>query len=309
MALLFFSESDRADPWRTALAQHMPELDVRIWPDVGDPAEVEFTLVWKPPAGWYRQFPNLKAILSLGAGVDHIFLDPDLPEGVPVVRMVDPGLVIGMTEYVLLHVLRYHRDVPAYEALQRQARWEQIPQTLPGNRRVGIMGIGVLGGDAAAKLVALGFDVAGWSRTPKTLPGVTTFDGAAGLKEFLARTEILVCLLPLTPDTEGILNADLLGQLPRGACLINAARGGHLVDDALIGALDSGHLAGATLDVFHQEPMPPDHPFWAHPAITVTPHVAAITMAETATAGLVENIRRVLRGETPENVVNRQARY
>jgi len=309
--MLFKSDSDRADAWRTEILRHRPDLEFRIHPDVGDPAEVLYALVWKPERGYLRTLPNLKAIFSLGAGVDHLFSDPELPEGVPVVRMIDPGLTERMTEYVLLHVLRYHRQVPQYEAFQREGVWRELPGTDARRTRVGIMGIGVLGGDAAAKLSGLNFDVAGWSRTRRELPGVRTFHGHGpdGLDAFLARTDILVCLLPLTPETEGVLNAELFRRLPQGAVLINAARGGHLVEEELIPALDSGQLSAATLDVFRREPLPADHPFWRHPAITITPHVASLTLPNTAAIPLVENIARIERGEPPLHTVDPAVGY
>lgn len=307
--LLFKSDSDRADGWRHEIRRHRPDLDFRIYPDVGDPAAVRFALVWRPDRGYLRTLPNLKAIFSLGAGVDHLLSDPDLPAHVPVVRMIDPGLTERMTEYVLLHVLRYHRQHPHYAASQRVARWHELPGTDARRTRVGIMGIGVLGSHAATTLATLNFDVAGWSRTPKQVTGVTPFHGRPGLEAFLARTDILVCLLPLTPDTEGVLNADLFARLPAGARLINVARGGHLVEDDLIPALDSGRLAAATLDVFRQEPLPADHPFWRHPQITITPHVASITLPDTAAIPLVENIARVEAGQAPLHAVDPAVGY
>jgi glyoxylate/hydroxypyruvate reductase A len=214
-----------------------------------------------------------------------------------------------MTEYVVFHVLRYHRRTPELERQQSEARWEQLHHALPWERRVGLLGLGVLGTDAADKLKALRFDVAGWSRTPRNLPGVTCFHGASGLAEFLARTEILVCLLPLTPETRGIINARTLATLPRGACIINAARGGHVVPVDLLAALDSGHVAYATLDVFDEEPLPPSHPFWRHPRITVTPHVASLTHPATALPYIVDNIRRFQRGEPMRNLVDLSRGY
>lgn len=309
MALLFYSAHDHAGDWVTELRRQKPGLDVRVWPEVGDPADIDYALVWKPPPGLLAGLPALKVIFSLGAGVDALLQDATLPDR-PLVRMVEPGLTEGMTEYVCLHVLRWHRDAPLFEAQQRAGVWRQIAhQHLARERRVGIMGLGALGADAAAALTALRFDVAGWSRSRKDLPGVTCHAGADGLAAFLARTDILVCLLPLTPQTRDILNADLFARLPTGAVVINAARGQHLVEEDLLAALDSGHLAGATLDVFRTEPLPADHAFWTHPKVTLTPHVAAITQARTAVAQVVDGIERVEGGRPLVNVVDRALGY
>ncbi|TWB22796.1 glyoxylate/hydroxypyruvate reductase A [Nitrospirillum amazonense] len=310
MALLFVSAHDHAEDWANELNAQLPELDVRVWPDgMGDPAEIDYALVWKPPAGLLASLPKLKVIFSLGAGVDALLADPTLPD-LPLVRMVEPGLTEGMTEYVCLHVLRWHRDAPLFEAQQRAGQWKQLThQHLARERKVGILGLGALGSDAAHALKALRFDVAGWSRSPKQLDGIATYHGAGGLAPFLARTDILVCLLPLTADTENILDAGLLAQLPRGAVVINAARGRHLVEEDLLAALNSGHLAGATLDVFRTEPLPADHPFWTHPRVTVTPHVAAITQARTAVEQVVGGLKRLAAGQPLINLVDRRRGY
>ena len=309
MALVFYSESDRFDSWRDALHESIPDLDIRHWDEPGDPAEIEFALVWLPPQGALRKFPNLKAILNLGAGVDALLKDPDLPPGVPIVRMVDDDLATCMAEYVLLHVLRYHREQPALDAQQRAHEWRMIASPAAMHRRVGILGLGAMGGEAARLLVAAGFDVAGWSRRPKDLPGVQGFHGDDGLAPFLARSEILVCLLPLTPETEGILDADLFQQMPKGAYLINAGRGGHQVEPDILAALDAGQLAGATLDVFRAEPLPADSPFWDHPKVTVTPHNASITNPHSAVRHVCESIRRVRAGEPLRHVVDPDLGY
>jgi glyoxylate/hydroxypyruvate reductase A len=307
-ALLFISPEDMSGVWPEALARAMPALEVRVWPDAGDRAEIEYAVVWKPPADSLRALPNLRAIFSLGAGVDYLFSNTELPE-VPLVRLIDPALTEGMTEYVLYHVLRYHRYMGEYEAQQRQRVWRGLPQIRPGDRTIGIMGLGVIGGDAAGKLALLGFSVAGWSRRAKRLPHVRSFFGRDQLEAFLRRSEILVCVLPLTPETEGILNKNTLAALPRGACVISAGRGGHVIEEDLLAALDSGYIAGATLDVFHTEPLPVEHPFWTHPKVTVTPHIASITNPFTASMQVADNIRRLQQGEVLIGVVDRQNRY
>jgi glyoxylate/hydroxypyruvate reductase A len=292
-----------AEAWRAAFQKIDPAIDLRVWPDTGAVEDIEFILAWQPRAGDLARYPNLKAVFWLGAGVDWLLAQKDLPD-VPFVRLVDPGLTAGMTEYVVLHTLRYHRRQPEIDAAQRRREWLDIDYPLPWNRKVGILGLGVLGGDAVRKLKALDFDLAGWSRTAKSIAGVTSFHGEDQLTAFLARTEILVCLLPLTPDTRGIVDAKLLAALPHGACFINAGRGGHVVDADLLAALDSGHIAHATLDVFHAEPLPADHRYWTHPTVTVTPHIASITHAETAAPGIHDGMTRVRAGEKLPNTVD-----
>ena len=309
MALIFRTEFSRIAAWREAFKRHMPDLDFRVWDEPGDVADIEFAMVWKPPRGVLRTFPNLKVIFSLGAGVDHLFSDPELPEGVPVVRMIEPELTRGMTEYVVLHVLRHHRRQREMEANQRMGEWIQVITPTAPARKVGIMGLGELGATAAKALAALEFDVAGWSRMGKNIPGVESFHGADGFGPFLARSEILICLLPLTPDTENILNADLFGKLPKGASLINAARGGHQVEEDILAALDSGQLSEVTLDVFQTEPLAAGHPFWGHPKVTITPHNASVTDPDSGARRVVENIRRFRRGEPLPNIVDPKAGY
>lgn len=309
MVLLFFSDVDSASEWRAALARLVPHLEMRAWPDIGDPSEIDAALVWRPPAGLLDRLPNLRLIVSLGAGVDHIFADSSLPPETPVVRLVDPYMTTAMSEYVQLQVLRLHRGDPAYRAQQQARLWKQLPQPNAAERRVGVLGLGVLGADAALKLKVLGFDVAGWSRGEKKLAGIPCFHGAAGLDGLLARSEILVCLLPLTATTLGILDARLFARLPRGAAIVNCARGRHLVEADLLAALDSGQLAAAVLDVFRDEPLPGDHPFWRHERILVTPHVAAATNPRTAALAVAENLRRLQDGRPLLNRVDRSEGY
>ncbi len=286
------------------MAEHLPDMEFRVWPDVGEVADIEYAIVWRPHLGDLRRYPNLKVILSQGAGVDHIFLDPDLPEGVPIARIVDPDLASQMSEYVLYAALHFHRNMPVYEALRRERRWDTIPKPETRHRRVGIMGLGVIGGDAARKLAALGFDVLGWCMPPGGCDGVGVFHGAEGLGPFLAETEILACVLPLTDETRGIINKDTLAGLPAGAAVINVARGGHVVDADLLAALDSGHIVGAALDVFNEEPLPTDHPYWDHPKVLMTPHIAGQPYANILTVQIVENIRRARDGAPLLNLVD-----
>src|SRR4051812_8511287 len=253
--------------WETRFTAAARDRAVQAWPDrVGEKGDIAYACAWKAPHGLLAEFSNLQVIFSLGAGVDHLMGDPKLP-AVPVVRIVDPNLTMRMTEYVALHVLMHHRRLRLYDAQQRQRLWRDHHQPAASEVAVGVMGMGVLGRDAAAMLVRLGFRVAGWSRTATALPGVETFHGADGLGAFLARSEILVCLLPATPTTEGILNLALLRKLKRdgalgAAYLINAGRGRLQVNADILAALDQGVLAGASLDVFPTEPLPADSPLW-----------------------------------------------
>jgi len=309
MALLLKTGSDRGPWWRAEFAKALPDLEFRQFPEVGDANDIEFALVWKPDPGFLRTLPRLKVIFSLGAGVDHIFEDPHLPAGVPIVRLVDEQLTRQMTEYAVLHALRFHRQAALYEALQREKAWRELPQKMTGERRVGVMGVGEIGGAVARALKSLGFDVAGWARGPRALDGIPVFAGAGRLVEFLGRSDIAVCVLPLTPETADILDKRAFAAMPSGGFVVNIGRGRQLVETDLIAALDSGHLAGAALDVFRQEPLPPASPLWSHPKVVVTPHVAAITDPRSALAQVVENIRRVRRGEAPTNVVDLKRGY
>ncbi len=309
MALLFKSDIDRGDSWRRALLEIEPGLDLREWPETGDPADIDYALVWQPPRGELKSYPNLKVIFSIGAGIDHLSSDPELPKGVPVVRMVEPGLTAGMTEFVLMSVLYHHRFMLDYAAQARAKVWREIDQVPAWDRRVGIMGLGVLGGDAAEKLVALRFDVAGWSGSPKNLPGVASFHGTDGFLPFLSRSDILVCLLPLTPETTDILDARAFAALPRGASLISVGRGPQVVEADLLAALESGQLDGATLDVFRDEPLPSDSPFWDHPRVVVVPHVASMTIARGACEFVIDNIRRFEAGQPLRHVVDLDKGY
>lgn len=309
MALLFQSSIDSAERWSAELRRLLPDLEIRVWPNIGNAGDVDAALVWRPPAGLLASLPKLKLIAALGAGVDHILADPLLPAGVPIVRLVDPYMTASMSEYVQLQVLRLHRQDPLYLAQQRERVWRERPQPNAGERRVGVLGLGELGRDAVLKLSVLGFDVAGWGRTARKLRGIACFHGSDGLSTLLRRSEILVCLLPLTPATEGILDARLFAGLPRGAAMVNCARGRHLVEADLVAALDSGQLSAAILDVFHDEPLPPHHPFWSDPRIIVTPHVAAATHAPTAAPVVADNLQRLRQGRPLLHLVDRERGY
>ena len=308
MALLFCSNEDDPVAWRAALLARLPDLDFRVWPATGAAEDIDAALVWLPPPGLLASLPRLRAVLSLGAGVDRMLADPTLPD-VPLCRMVDPSMTTSMSEIALLHALRYHRDLDTYDHQQRGALWRfRLPKP-PRATTVGVMGLGVLGTDAAATLARHGFTVRGWSRSPRTIAGVACHAGEAGLAPFLDRLDVLVCLLPLTAETEGILDARLFARLPAGARLVNLARGRHLVEQDLLDALATGRLAHATLDVFTTEPLPPDHVFWRHPRITVTPHAASYSLPETGADIVVENLRRLAAGAPLLHTVDRARGY
>jgi glyoxylate/hydroxypyruvate reductase A len=296
LAILFVSAVDRIELWRPALEVALPGLELRVHPAIGDPRDIDCAIVWSPPRGLLASLPNLKLIASLGAGVDHLLADPDLPRDVPLVRLSDPDLVVSMRDYVLDAVLRLHRQGLVYAAQQREAVWRAHRQPSPGERRVGILGLGRLGSAVAETLRDHGFRMAGWSRGPKALADIVCFAGEDGFAALLARSEILICLLPLTAETTDCLDAAAFAKLPRGAGLINVGRGRHVVEPDLLAALDVGQLSYAILDVFREEPLPPTHPFWRHPRIVVTPHVAAFTNPETAAPLIAENIRRARDG-------------
>ncbi|MGH8431535.1 MAG: 2-hydroxyacid dehydrogenase [Solimonas sp.] len=295
-AIAYISRDTDGVLWRKVLEAGLGPIDFRTLDGLGNTDDIEIGLAWKPPRGLLASFAKLKLIVSLGMGVDHLLADDKLPEGVPIVRIMDDGLVGQMSEYAIHWALRHHRDIEKYVASQRARQWkpEDFVDTI--HRRVGVMGLGTIGQDTAGKFAALGFPTAGWSRTAKTLPGIETFHGADGFAKFLARTDILVDVLPLTRDTRRLLDAKAFAALPKGAYFINMARGGHVVDEALLAALDSGHLGGAALDVFNQEPLPSDHPYWAHPKVQVTPHIAGATNPRTASPGVIENIKRLRAG-------------
>jgi glyoxylate/hydroxypyruvate reductase A len=309
VAILFKTTAAALARWRPHLPGAFPSREIRYWPDVGDPAAIDYALVWHPEPGLLASLPNLKLIVSLGAGIDHILRGPNLPRGVPIMRLVDPHMTRAMSEYIGLQVLRLHRQDVDYRLQQAAAEWRELAQPNAAERRVGILGFGTLGQAAGRTLQSLGFDITGWGRTQKQVPGFATFAGAAGLEAILGRSDILICLLPMTPQTEDILDARLFARLPRGAGLVNAGRGRHLVEADLLAALDDGQLSAAVLDVFRDEPLPPDHPFWRHPRIVITPHVAADTHPPTAAPIIAAAIRDFETGRPVANLVDPQRGY
>ena len=294
-AIAYISRDSDFQPWKKVLEAGLGPIDFRPLDNLGDTDDIEIALAWKPPRGLIRTFRNVRLIVSLGMGVDHLLADDTLPD-VPMVRIMDDGLVGQMSEYALYWALRHHREIDRYAGLQAQGKWQPLDFVDTIDRRVGVMGLGTIGQDTARKFAMLGFPTAGWSRTARTLDGIETFHGSDGFQRFLARCDILVDVLPLTRETRGLLDAAAFARLPRGAYFINMARGGHVVDEALLAALDSGHLSGAALDVFNTEPLPAGHPYWTHPRVHVTPHIAGATNPRTASPGVIDNIKRLRAG-------------
>lgn len=308
MTLLFKVADERALAWEALFAKHAPDIPIRFWPDIGDPAQVRYFAAWQPPADLYERFPNLQVVFATSAGVDQFDLD-HVPESVSVVRMLDPGIAQGIIEYAGFAVLSLHRQMPAYLQQQREGVWKTYPLLAASKRRVGVMGLGNLGQAALNALRPFGFTLSGWSRTLKALPGVQCYGGAEQLPAFLGCCDILLCLLPLTADTAGILNAQTFAALPAGASLINLGRGGHLVEADLLAALDAGHLEHAIVDVLEEEPPRSDHPFLRHPKIWLTPHIGAMTDPQSAFEVLLDNVRRQQRGERMTGLVEPGAGY
>jgi glyoxylate/hydroxypyruvate reductase len=306
--ILFASAFDDAAAWRDALLAELPGADIHIAPDVPDPAAITTAIVWRPPHGFFAPLTGLRLVVNLGAGVDSLLGRDDLPD-VPIVRLSDPGMVSLMTSYVLFSVIRYARNIDSFEDAQRRSEWRYIHPRSLSKVTVGVLGLGELGAAAARALAALGFDVRGWSRSAKDVPGVSCSHGLDALDALLGAVEIVVILLPLTPETRGLIDASRLRAMQPGTKLINAARGAVLDEDALIDALRQGHLGGATLDVFVTEPLPVESPLWTMPNVLITPHLASITLPEEAARVVAESIRRVARGEAPLHAVDRRQGY
>ncbi|MBA3592550.1 MAG: glyoxylate/hydroxypyruvate reductase A [Pseudomonadota bacterium] len=295
MNLLFCCVGAKPEPWVAGLRAELPEANVQDWTPGALPAD--YGVVWAPPQQFLDEQPQLKALFNIGAGVDAL-LKLRLPPAASVVRLDDAGMSVQMAEYVSHAVIRHFREFDGYEADIRSGKWSYRKPLMRANFPVGIMGLGVLGERVARTLTQFDFPVKGWSRSPKTIEGVQCFSGEAGMADFLAASRVLVCLLPLTPETTNIMNRETLSKLQPGAYVINVARGAHLVDEDLIALIDGGHIAGATLDVFRNEPLSTDHAFWKHPKINITPHTSARTLREETIAQIAGKIRAV-EGGTP----------
>ncbi|SDG53223.1 glyoxylate/hydroxypyruvate reductase A [Bradyrhizobium sp. Rc2d] len=308
MTVLYKANMIRGAEWARFFAERAPHLPFRLWPDIGDPADISYLVAWVPPEDIATTFPNLELVFSVGAGVDQ-FDATKLPAHIPLVRMLEPGIAETMVEYVTMAVLGLHRDLLHFINQQKEQVWREIRITPAKRRRVGVMGLGQLGQAVLDRLKAFGFPLLGWNRSPREIEGITCYSGAGSLPDFLSQTDILVCLLPLTGETRCILNADLFARLPRGASLANVGRGAHLVEADFLAALDSGALSGAVLDVAEPEPLPAGHPFWSHPRILLTPHNASMTTPDTAVDFVLDVIARHRRGEDLPGLVDRSRGY
>jgi len=308
MALLITPIFGPADEWRCHFASEMPDLDVRIWPDLGNVADIEFAAVAGVPRGALNTLPNLRLIISLTAGIDILLADPELPD-VPIVRAAEPAGDAMIDEFALLHVLRHHRELPALALAQQNSEWIRLKPKHARERPVGVMGLGAIGLSVAKTLARHGFDVAGWVRSAREVDGIDVYYLREQLPAFLGRSEILVNLLPLTAETKEILNATAFRQLPRGASIINLGRGPHVAEADLMAALDNGQLAAATLDVFAVEPLPKESPLWRHPRITITPHVSRRIFPCNLVPRVANAIRRLRSGAPQQYPVDRERGY
>jgi glyoxylate/hydroxypyruvate reductase A len=308
-ALLFAGADERAGPWIEAFRRKAPEIDFVVDAPDMDLSSFRYCMAWKPRSAIWAAMPDLRAVFSLGAGVDRLLSDPALPKAVPIIRMVEPGLTHGMVEYVLWQCLFHHRRMWELQEAQAAGQWRPHVYPTAKERVIGIMGLGEMGLACARKLIEFDFTLKGWSRTAKAEPGLASFAGWDQLAPFLRDVQILVCLLPLTKETAGILNARTFDALAPGACLINAARGGHLNEADLLVAMTSGQIAAATLDVFQTEPLPKDHPFWSQSRLFITPHNASLTDPEGAARHVSAQIERMESGHPPEHAVDRLRGY
>ncbi len=298
MALLMFNSiRGKYEDWVPFFNESHPDLEIREWPEIGDPADIEYLVIGRPLMQDLPPLPNLKLMLTMLAGVEGIYNNPACPEGIPLVKGEPSTGDPSMTEYAVTHVLRHHRNLPAYLEQQRAHNWQPLPQKRPQDQRIGMMGYGTMSKPIVDVLLSLNFDVAAWARTPKPEAPIEVFAGPGNFDAFLARTDIMICLLPFTPETKGIINAEVIAKLPEGAAIINLGRGGHIVTADLVAALDNGHLSAATLDVTEPEPLPENSPLWDHPQLTIMPHCARRPPVSQIAPQFVENIRRFEAGK------------
>ena len=302
--LVFYSDFDDFDVWKHALLTHLPNLNILHSRDIGDPAEIDYALVWKPPEGFFDRMTKLRLIVNLGAGVDSLVRRSDLPPGVPITRITDPQMARMMAGYVLFAVLRHARDIPLFEQAQRSGQWVYRHPRSPEETSVVVLGLGQLGANAAHELQRQGFRVVGWSRSPRQIGGVECLNGMETLDDVVGRAEILVVMLPITPETHRILHRERLKKLPRGAAFINVARGALVDQTALTELLQSGHIGAATLDVFEKEPLPAGNPLWAMPNVLITPHLASVAIPSSSAAQIAGNILRVSAGQAVDDAID-----
>ncbi len=297
MSIVLICNNKDAKPWAEGLRLALPDTSVEIFPEVKNKASITFAVCWKPKPGDLQQFPSLKVVQSLGAGVEHILQTTTIAPTLRLCRIVDPGLANDMWEFTLAAVMSHLKKLRRYQQQQQDKSWKQQNYGTMAASRIGILGLGKIGALVAERFAQLGFPVSGWSASAKNIPGVNSFQGEAELALCLAESDVLINILPLTDSTTGILNKDTLKLLPERAYVINVGRGGHLVDEDLLALLDNAHLDGALLDVFHQEPLPKDHPFWTHPKLSITPHIASLTNKDTAMSQIIENYQRLQSGD------------
>ena len=296
--------------WSNGLKIAMPEMDIKVYPDEGDVDKVEYAVVWKHPPGILNQYPNLKAILSLGAGVDHIISDPDLPDGLPIIRLVDKKLTHEMCLHSLHWVLHFHSDQYLYRIQQSNRKWIQQSSVQSEDRTIGIMGFGNIGNSIGDLLINLDFNVIGWgARKKESLVGIEYFFGKDQLSDFLSKTDILINVLPLTENTTDIITKKELENLPKGSFIINIGRGGIINEKDLLLLLDDGHIAAAALDVFVKEPLPENNLLWSHPSVYITPHIAGQSNPKSAANTIAENIYRINKGESPYPIYSKENGY
>ena len=300
---------ESADDYIEEMHRLEPRLKIREWPDVGSPGEVDIAMVWKMPHGELAKFPNLKLIISMAAGVDHVLSDPDRPKGVPIVRVTDPHMARSMGHWFLMNILRLHRETAHFDNLRAEKIWPPEIAFDTDAISVGILGLGYLGTHVAKMLKAVGLRVQGWSRTQKNLDGIQSFSGKVGLDQMLSNTNYLACLLPNTPATEGIMSLNCFNKMPRGSYVLNAGRGSQLVEADLLQALDNGQIKGAALDVFETEPLPRDHPFWTDTRILMTPHHAAEVFLPAAAQTFLKNIYSIRNNQPLTGLVNEELGY